>query len=171
MKHHLILPSNLRATRPKILWVTDLPHGVTGSTVRGTPTSSSVSQAREDSRIWIESCVWSWLQQSRESPVHPLATSREESPLFRLSVIFLVRNTNRKSLNSRFFQFFYSLWLHSTARPPQQLVTASGRGHRKVSLFLSLFFETCHANSVPNFFLISWVPLISSFICGWVCFQ
>ena len=56
----------------------------------------------------------------RKKKMHPLATSREESPLFRLSGISLVRNTNRKSLNSRLFQFIYSLWLHSTARPPQQ---------------------------------------------------
>ena len=86
--------------------VADWPQGGTDRPSEGHPSSSSVSQAREDSRIWIESCVWSWFQQSRESPVHPLATSREESPLFRLSVISLVRNTNRKSLNSVYLSLF-----------------------------------------------------------------
>ena len=86
--------------------VADWPQGGTDRPSEGHPSSSSVSQAREDSRIWIESCVWSWFQQSRESPVHPLATSREESPLFRLSVISLVRNTNRKSVNSVYLSLF-----------------------------------------------------------------
>ena len=83
--------------------------------------------------------------------MHPLATSREESPLFRLSVISLVRNTNRKSVNSVYLSLFIRcgciqpLGLHNTTSAPvehlfsQAALVLTVRRNRLSDGFLDIF--------------------------------
>jgi hypothetical protein len=105
--------------------VADWPQGGTDRPSEGHPSSSSAPKpGRTVGFGSSRACDPGYSNQERALCTHWLPLAKN-LPSFRLSVISLIRNTNRKSLNSLLFKFIYSLWLHSTAWPPQQFHTTS----------------------------------------------
>ncbi len=86
------------------------------------------NQGGQSSRL-----VLSWLKAIKRESCLPTGYPSWRIPFSsKCNSLWFIRNTNCKWLDSSLFTIINWLWPYSTARPPQQLATASGRGHRKL---------------------------------------